>query len=100
MRKSTIRLLLRPWRFLARTDWVLAFAAVLVALVGALVQASIQGPGPVPTGHLIRLSAAAIAACMAAAWGAKRWRSMAMPLWVISVALLVLVLVYQNQSCT
>ncbi len=93
MRKSTRRFFLRPWRFLARADWVLALAAVLVAAVGAMVQASIHGPGPVPTGHLIRLGAAAIAACLAAAWGAKRWRHMAMPLWISSVGLLVLVLV-------
>jgi len=65
----------------------------MLAAIGIAMQWSIAGGVRFPESHVIRLAAAAIAGCFAAAWGAKRWRQIAIPTYVTCLLLLVLVLV-------
>ena len=86
-------ILKRATAFLARTEWPLIPAAALLLGAGLLVQWSVSGAREIPSGHLIRV-AAAILAAFAAAWffTARRLKSHAWLFYGLSIVGLLVVL--------
>lgn len=78
------------WR---RGCWPLLPCAAGVLACGLLLQWSVAGANAVPGGHLLRVAVAVMAGVAAAAWGERRWRASAWPLFVVCVAGLIAVLV-------
>ncbi len=82
-----------PWRFLRRSHWYLLPWALLALAAGLLVQWSVQGPGPPPMGHLVRMAAAGAALVLAAWVPVRWWRRHAWFLYGLAVLLVAGVLV-------
>lgn len=85
-------ILLRPLRFLQRTEWPLLPLALLILAAGTLVQWSVAGLEALPTGHLVRAGMGVVACILAASLPVRFYRRNAWLLYGLCLGLLVLVL--------